>query len=172
MVKFIKPTRKVAIGTIIVAVLLLGLIGFLIWNGVAAHSDRKTGDLTAVAPPFQAVLPANVAIEDLGGWQKLTPPSGDAYFVFTDEINSVRIQVSQQPMPSSFKANPTEKIAEMARAYNATETFDVHGTKVYLGNSVKGPQSVIFTRKNVLVLINSDKKIEDAAWVNYIKSLT
>lgn len=123
-------------------------------------------------PNFQALLPAGSSIEELGGWQKLTPPAGDAYYAFTDSIEQIPIVVSQQSLPETFKTSPSESIDQLAKAYSATETFETNNATVHIGNSVNGPQSVIFTKNGLLVLIKSQEKIENTVWARYINSLS
>jgi hypothetical protein len=140
--------------------------GFWINNSKSQADHDKSG------PQFQAVLPANKNISDLGGWQRISPEGKAPVFAYNDEIDGISINVSQQPLPDSFKDDVTGKIAELAKAYNATDTFDADGTKVFIGSSSLGPQSVIFTKNNLLILIKSKEKISDLSWTNYVKSLT
>jgi hypothetical protein len=63
-------------------------------------------------------------------------------------------------------------MTEMARAYNANTKLDADGVRVYLGSSAKGPQSVLFTKNGVLILMKSWATIPDADWITYIKSLS
>lgn len=167
MVKFKKLIANSPRRTIIIGVLVGAALGLLVWSLVFAPmkpSDENT-------PPFQAVLPADSLIEDLGGWQKRTPPNNEPYYVYMDTVDSVLVSVSQQPLPAHFKDAPDTNIAEVAKGYNATQTFDVNGSTVYIGTSAKGPQSVIFTKSDLLILILSEGTIDVESWKNYIKSL-
>lgn len=107
----------------------------------------------------------------MGGWQKLTPPDSAPAYVFIDSIDGVGISVSQQELPASLKDNNGAKVAEVAKSYNATKTIYADSTKVYIGTNADGPQSVIFTKNNLLVLIKSRAVIQDQSWVAYINSL-
>lgn len=135
-----------------------------------AHPSRA--DEVSNLPNFEPVLPTGKTIKDFGGWQKLTSPNGDAFYVFVDTINGVNVNVSQQILPGKFKGDENNKMIELARAYKANIKLDADGTRVYIGTSAKGPQSVLFTKKGVLVLMKSWSTIPDAEWVAYIKSLT
>jgi hypothetical protein len=143
---------------------------------ITTHSQQQENvslqtNTSTDRPDFEAALPANKTIESLGGWQKLTPPSGDDYFVFVDQLDGIPIKVSQQPLPDSFSTNVDAYVLEAAKGYNATNTFDANGTTAYHGTSAQGPQSVIFTKSGLLVLIVSDAKIQDSSWISYISSL-
>jgi len=137
----------------------------------AINSNKQSDELTNNAPNFSALLPSGETIEDLGGWQTLSPPTGDVYYVYTDSVDQVSISVSQQALPETFKPNPGQSIEELAKAYSATENFQANGTKVYIGTSASGPQSVLFTKNELLVLIKSQQKIDTSAWTEYINSL-
>lgn len=167
MVKFKKPTRRT---TIIAAALIVGIVGLFIWR--VSDSIKNTANTAGTTPSFNAVLPSGSSIEDLGGWQKLTPPNSEPFYVYMDTIGDVLINVSQQQLPANFKDSPDSKTAELAKGYNATQTFDAADTKVYIGTSAKGPQSVIFTKNDLLILIKSQGAVETDAWVSYIKSLS
>lgn len=140
----------------------------IVFNTLKANNSTVQ---TGAQPNFKAVLPVNMSIEDLGGWQKLTPPNSDPFFVYVDEINSILINVSQQSLPEGFSSNIDTKVSEVAKGYNATSTLDAGETKVYIGSSAKGPQSVIFSKNGLLILIVSQQKIQDEAWISYINSL-
>jgi hypothetical protein len=123
------------------------------------------------APTYRTVLPDGKSADELGGWQRISPPEKDPVFAYNDTINGIPITVSQQPLPDSFKTDTASHVAELAKSYNATVNITAGDTTVYIGTSVKGPQSVILTKKNLLVLIKSQKTIDNAAWEDYIKSL-
>jgi len=120
---------------------------------------------------YQSVLPQDKAISELGGWKRVSPPDGLPVYAYTDTIENTPISVSQQPLPEDLKNNATEQVAELAKKFNAVNKIDGAGTDVYIGTSAKGPQSVIFTKNNLLILMKSQKNIENTAWAEYIKSL-
>lgn len=168
MAKLSPKTKKVitiSLSALVVVSLVIVVTSLI--NTQAAKNQQASS-----SPNFSAVLPNGKAITSLGGWQKLTPPNSDPVYVFTDSINAVSISVSQQPLPDTFKANTAKSVSELAKSYSATDELDANGVKVYIGTSAKGPQSVIFTKNNLLILIKSQARIKNDAWVNYIKSLS
>lgn len=148
-----------------VAVVVIGLITWLLINAGSNPNSAVT------APHYQTVLPAGKTIRALGGWKRVSPPEKEPVFAYTDAIAGVAVSVSQQPLPKSFKDATDSQVAELAAKFNATDKIDAGDTKAYIGTSAKGPQSVIFAKKRVLVLIKSAKKISDTAWAQYIASL-
>lgn len=124
-----------------------------------------------VAPTYDVVLPQRTPISDLGGWQRVSPAGKDPVFAYKDTVENVAISVSQQPLPASFVGNVDAQVKQLAESYSASTVIDAGGTKVYIGRSARGPQSVIFAKNNTLVLIKSQKTISQAEWIRYINNL-
>lgn len=122
-------------------------------------------------PSFTVVLPGNKSITSLGGWKRVSPPGSAPAFAFTDKIGDVSISVSEQELPADFTTNTAQRVAELAKSYNASHKIDVDGIEVHIGASVKGPQSIIFSKKNLLVLIKTQQKVEEKDLSAYIKLL-
>lgn len=154
-----------------VALVLLIVAGTVVGVIVSNNQSKQTQAELASSPDFEAILPQGKTIEDLGGWQRLSPPNSAPYYVFADTIDDVPISVSQQVLPESFKANTAQSMQDLAKSYSATDELDVDGGKVYIGTSTKGPQSVLFTKSGLLVLIKSQAKIDNNSWTTYIASL-
>lgn len=136
--------------------------------------DKKSQAVATAAikqPEGQTALPSGKSIDTLGGWQRVSPPDKEPVFAYTDTINDIAISVSQQSLPKTFKTNTASHIAELAKKFNATTKIDANGTPVYIGTSSKGPQSAIFTQKDLLIMIKSQKHIDDTSWSRYISSL-
>lgn len=123
------------------------------------------------APTYDVVLPQRTPISDLGGWQRVSPAGKDPVFAYNDTVEDIAISVSQQPLPASFTGNVDAQIKQLAESYSASTVIDAGGTKVYIGRSARGPQSVIFAKNNTLVLIKSQKMISQAEWIRYINNL-
>ncbi len=120
---------------------------------------------------YQTVLPANKSITELGGWKRVSPPTGDPVYAYTDKIDGISVSISQQPLPKSFTDDLDTQLAELAKKFSATTKIDANGATVYVGTSAKGPQSAILSKNGLLILIKSTDKISDAAWAKYAKSL-
>lgn len=143
------------------------LLGVGIYQAQPSRADEITNN-----PNFDPILPHGKTIATLGDWQKLTSPNGDIFYVYVDTINGVNVNVSQQLLPGKFKGDVNNKMVELSRTYNANVKLDADGTRVYVGTSAKGPQSVLFTKNGALVLMKSWATIPDAQWIAYIKSLS
>ena len=148
------------------------LVVVAIITGASLHfiNTNKT-DTSSVIPAYKTILPQNKTIKTLGGWERVSPPGAAPVFAYADTINDISISVTEQPLPDSFKSKTSEKVAELAESYSATDELEATNTKVYIGTSAKGPQSVIFVKKNLLVLIKSQNRIDNKLWITYINSL-
>jgi hypothetical protein len=158
-------------GSIIIVVLGLTITGFTL-----AHNNKDTdssvvGEKKTDTPKYPTILPSGKSIESLNGWTRISPPENDPVYAYTDGISGISISVSEQPIPASFVDNLDSRVSDLAKKYNATTQISAGDTKVYIGTSAKGPQSVIFAKNDVLVLIKSQQKIADKEWIKYIESL-
>lgn len=164
----VKPTNKkmLVIVAIFIVVITLGGIALLAIQG--KNQSRQTSQ----APQYETLLPNGKTIHQLGEWKRVSPPNKAPVYSYTDMIENIAISVSQQPLPDSFKSEPELQVSKLAESYSATTKFDAEGTTVYLGTSALGPQSVIFTKNNLLVLIKSQNKINENAWKKYIQALS
>ena len=160
--------KSIAVATIVLVV----VIGLIITLSLARHRVQNTQQTQPTeSPSYSTVLPKNKSIADLGGWQRISPESKDPVYAYSDTITGVAVSVSEQPLPNSFKNDTAGQVAQLAKGYNATDSLDADGIKVYVGTSAKGPQSVILTKNNLLILIKSQQKIRDPSWVAHVKSL-
>lgn len=133
-------------------------------NGVVAKSSIQI-------PTYDTVLPAGKQIEDLGGWARVSPPEKDPVFAFVDSVSGIRLTISEQPLPESFHDDPAGKMADLAQQFNAKEQVTFGDMVVYVGTSIRGPQSAIFAKDDLLVLIKADSKLTNDQWTQYIESL-
>jgi hypothetical protein len=158
-----KKAVLITIGSITVTAAAIGLF--------VQHRQAEMNS-QATLPSFQTVLPGTKSINELGGWERISPPEKEPVFAYVDSIGDVPVSISQQPLPAAFRNDTDGQVAELAKKFNATTKIDAGGTKVYVGTSAKGPQSAILTKNGVLILIKSQSKIDDAAWAEYVKSLS
>ena len=130
------------------------------------EADRK-----ATVPYYETLLPAGKTIEQLGGWTRVSPPDRNAVFAFTDMIGNNRIVVSQQPLPLDFQEETESQVETLAKGYKATEKITVNGATVHIANSAKGPQTVLFTKSELLFLLRSSLPLSNDDWIGYINTL-
>lgn len=154
----------------IIVLLATLIVAATAWYALVAINSMGN-KIDKIIGPNYAVLPEGKNIDQLGGWQLLSPPDGSKVYVYSDKLDGIKIKVSQQILPKDFTSNPNAKLSDVAKGYNATRIIDVDGIKVYIGTNAEGPQSVIFIKNGLLVLIKSDKPISDTSYSAYVKSL-
>lgn len=160
---------------IVVAALLVIPIAVLT-GGVLIHSlkgsDKKTDVLgtqtTADAKPdFSVLKPMATGTEATSirydGTKKVAS--------YNDVLDTVPITISQQPLPDNFKSDPTAKVEEFAKQINATDKISTGDVTAFSGVSAKGPQTVVFTKNDLLIFIYADKKIDTLKWSKYIEGM-
>lgn len=140
-------------------------------------TDENSGDKPqpihtgGTTPDYATIEPAGKSVKDLGGWVRVSPTTTNPVFAYADHIGNIPINVSQQPIPDEFGDDIPAQIDQLAIGYNANEKITVEGVTVHIGTSAKGPQSVIFTKDNLLILIKSAAKISNDEWAAYVSSL-
>ena len=122
-------------------------------------------------PTFKALLPSKKSAASLGGWYRVSPAGTDAVNAFVDRIGTVQVIVSEQPLPKPFINDAERQVAQLATNYNAQKKLTVGATTAYIGTSESGPQSVIFTKAGLLILIKSSAHLENNDWSDYINAL-
>lgn len=171
-----KWSRRTYASVGLVAVVLIAG-GTLLHNHFSGQSSGSVqGASTASGPTpgtpsYATILPHGKSIKSLGGWYRVSPPSSDPVYAFADQIGSVPLDVSEQPLPDSFKNDTSEQVAQLAQSFGAGEKLTAQGLTFYIGTSAKGPQSIILTKNNLLILIRSTAILTNDQWIAYISSL-
>lgn len=160
-----------AIFTTIVVIVVVG--GYFLYKSHSqqAGTSSESRSVAVSGPEFKTLIPDGKNIDLLGGWKLVSPPGKTPTYAYNDEINGVKISVSQSILPEKEQADPDKKAAEIAKNFNATKKLQTRYSSVYIGNSAKGPQSLIFIKNKTLVLIKSANTIADESWEKYIDSL-
>jgi hypothetical protein len=116
-------------------------------------------------------LPTGKSIQQLGGWARVSPNDKNPVYAYVDTVKGVKINVSEQPLPSTFQTDPEGSLATLASQFNANQKIDLGDATAYLGNASDGVQSVIFAKDNLLVLIRAASQLPNDSWIEYIDSL-
>jgi hypothetical protein len=168
------PRRTyVAVGLTAAAIVVAyGVIGHPGW----LRSDQNgtspiTRLLTRGTPDYSTITPAGRSVDDLGGWARVSPPYSSPVYSFVDKIDGVQINVSEQPLPKDFQTDTASHIERTATDFNATEKVQAKSTVFYIGTASNGPQSVIFTKNGLLILIKSGAPLTTSQWATYIDNL-
>ncbi len=140
-------------------------------TGVAGANTSAAPEIPLNQTPEFAVLkPQGKNMSALGGFAKVSPTGVAPVYAYADQLNNVKIRVSQQQLPEKFKSDASE-ITKLAASFNANRNVVIDGVTVYIGQSEKGPQSLIFQKDSLLVLISADQEIPDGVWAGYLANL-
>lgn len=162
------------------ALLVVIIVGYIVIPHPLKEKDSSnkpaaTGTVTKLArnetPKFDTVLPAGKTIKDFGGWTRISPPDRVPVYAYADKIGNVTINVSQQELPYNLRDDDGKEMEKLSEGFNADKKLTVGDITAYVGTSAKGPQSVIFAKDELLVLIKSTTKVSDEEWITYISSL-
>lgn len=133
-----------------------------------ASNEKKIP--TNVTPDFATLIPTDKSIEDLGGFARVSPENAAPAYAFKDNISGTPIIVTQQKKPEQL--TDQLKIEELAKSFNATKQVQIDQNVLYIGKSEKGPQSAIYVKDDLLVLIKAEQEINEIDWVQYVTNLT
>ncbi len=171
--KFPRFTQmQLRLGAIVGTVVVIGVIGILVLGSKGRNSGQEGSGVlggSVQEPEFDTVLPDGKKEEVVSGKVGYDPSKKVASF--QDTIGPVNITVSQQALPENFKAQPDDEVKKLAESFSANEVITESNPKAYVGTSVKGPQTVIFHKNNLLVFIQSDRSVDKSEWAAYITRL-
>jgi hypothetical protein len=161
------------------SVVTVALIAFGVYSLFLKHTTPNQVATTEVLssaavvqePSYKTILPTGKTIQDLGGWGRVSPPDKDPVFAYADKIDGVQASITEQPLPDAFKSNTDAEVAKLAKQFSATDKVISGAVIIYLGTSVKGPQSAILTKGDLLILIKSNAKIANQKWADYVATL-
>jgi len=148
------------------------LVGGIIIHSLQGNDGKKTdvlGTQTSVAakPDFNVLKPKTTETQATS----VKYDTAKKVASYNDVLDEVPITVSQQPLPDSFKSDPTAKVEEFAKQINATDKISTGDATAFSGVSAKGPQTIVFTKNDLLVFIYADKKIDTLSWSKYIANM-
>jgi hypothetical protein len=179
-----KPGKKVLVMGAGASLVVCALVAYGWYHWYAGHSaarkvvgkpsastNHSTLGTSTEQPHYATLLPQGKSIESLGGWHRVSPDGKDPVFAFTDSIDGIGISVSEQPLPANFQDDTDGQVAKLAQNFGANEKVMAGHTAVYIGTSIKGPQSIITSQADLLILIKSQHKISNIHWANYISNL-
>lgn len=154
-------------GAIVVGVLVVGVSTLALWPDGKKDTPEVLSQNTQTAD-FDYSLPKG----DASALDGSVRYDGERKVVnYKDSIGGVEITISQQPLPAGFETDTDNKVKKLAEDFSATKALTTANPTAYLGTSVRGPQTVIFSKKKLLVFIQSVQEIDDHDWAEYITNL-
>ncbi|HSE61277.1 MAG TPA: hypothetical protein VLA88_03200 [Candidatus Saccharimonadales bacterium] len=160
--------KKMALvgGAIVATIVIFGVLPQL--NGSKKPSSQVLSGQNA-APSFTVISPNSDIKNTTSG--KVAFDSGRGVASYTDNVDDINITVSQQALPERFKKDPLGELGKFAESIYAKDKMELDSTTAYSGVSIKGPQTTVFIKNDLLVFIMAEKKLSSEALRNYIQSL-
>lgn len=127
------------------------------------------------------VVPVAGAIKTQADFGVLTPPAEQAsaqkydakrdMVTYTTTFSGVRLTVSQQSLPATFVKDPAA-IMKTADSIHADQRINTDRGPLYVAtNQEAGNQLAVYASKELLILIHTDRKLDDASWKSFIELL-
>lgn len=171
-----RVVKKNAKPLTVVAILL-----FFVAGGALALKNTSKDDISQSGSDTKAVLSQNQVKPDFTYILPKGKSAGADMAVkfdpekkvvnFQDSIGGVPITISQQQLPTSLKEDTQNRVKKLAEEFAATEVLSTANPTAYLGTSAKGPQTIIFAKKDLLIFIQSSKEIDNHDWAEYVTNL-
>lgn len=166
--------KKLALAGLLVAV-AVGGYAFINRNtsqtgtlGDTVESGLKIqDDLPREKPAFSLLFPDGKTASNYD-IVRISPQEAAASYTYLDRFSedSQIFRVTQQEIPNNFN------LEEAATGFQATSIIEVDGNKIYHGYSESGGiQSILFIKKDKLILIRSTQKYSDDQWAAYYLAL-
>lgn len=169
--KQVRENRRVFVGLVAVIIIVGAITASILLRGSLTGSDDGNPEVLSQKvekADFEYSLPKGKT-EDVSGDVRFD--STKKVVNFQDTIGGVPITISQQKLPNGFEDDTDSKVKKLAEDFAATKTIATANPTSYIGTDEKGPQTVIFAKKGLLVFIASTKEIDDHDWAEYITSL-
>jgi hypothetical protein len=165
-----KQFRIVSIAVILAIIFVSSVVLIIVSSNHNTHTEKSShAAAQAKKPSFSPLVPS--------GESQLSDLSGGAYdsahnsYTYDDLYLGVPIRVSEQPIPTD-KSNSSSTVARVAASLHATSTINTDSGLAYLtANGTYGKQTIVFSKNNLLIFIQSSDIVEPAAWSTYIDSL-
>lgn len=169
---------RLGIGLITIALLS---VSAAVYNGIRIGEQQKqaiaakalTDEAVAAnaKPTFKPLAPQSSATAATSGTPQVAYDSARNTYSFTDVLKQKPIVVSQQPIPSKF-SDANTAVSKIAIAMGAKESVDTAiGTAYVLTDTKANAQTIVFTKNNLLVFIQSPFTHPNEDWKHYIEAL-
>lgn len=157
--------------TLLAVAVILTIVQLHSSGSSSATSSTIAGVQNDTHPTYNTILPSGKSASDVGDFHRVSPPGSNPVYAYADDFRGTHINVSEQPIPDGWKSNIQSNVEKLAKDYSATNKITINGTLVYVGTSYQGPQSIIFTKNNLLVLIKSSSTRNENDWAWYADNL-
>lgn len=137
-----------------------------------AQKQAVSATLPAEDPDFALLYPNGDESSYRQTVRRISPSDRAPVYVIVDELGGIKINVSQQELPESFKSDIAGSTKKMAQDFQAANILKTDDTDVYHGWSARdGVHSIILVKEKLLLLVRAERQLSDAQIVDYVSSL-
>ena len=176
--------KRVALAAAAVVVLMLGGGTMLEFKQKATQKSAQASDMaaaktvlakaaapTVAKPSFQPLAPADSKNNAVNGTPQVAYDTKRNTYSFTDTIGGHAVVVSQQPIPATYKT-AVDAVSKIAISLKANQTATTDSGAAYIASDAKSnTQTVVFSKNNLLVFVQSPFSHTTAQWQAYINAL-
>ncbi|MDB5182047.1 MAG: hypothetical protein JWP13_810 [Candidatus Saccharibacteria bacterium] len=155
--------RPIMLAPILAIVAVIGIVG------IPGKDANKQPDIKAAAtertkPDFQPLVPSAEKAS-------ATRYDGKRNMVtYTTTFSGIRITVSQQGLPDSFKKDPAAML-KAADSIKANQRIETDRGALSIATNEGGDQMAVFADEHVLLFIHAATKLDDVSWKSFIELL-
>ncbi len=173
--------RRLKLGAAIIATLMLvssvGLAAqhFLAHRSAVAAAKatlaKSAAASTAAKPTFQPLAPVDSTNNGIHGTPQVAYDGKRNTYSFTDTLAGQAIVVSQQPIPATYKT-AVDAVSKIAVSLKASQTLATSSGAAFIANDAKSnAQTIVFSKNNLLVFVQSPFAHTSDQWQAYINGL-
>jgi cytoskeletal protein RodZ len=138
-------------------------------NNVLAASAKAQA--APVKPAFTPLAPVDSTNNAVHGTPQVAYDAKRNTYSFTDTIKGNAIVVSQQPIPATYKT-AVDAVSKIAVSLKANQAITTNGGTAFIATDPKSnAQTVVFSKNNLLVFVQSPFTHVTTDWQSYINSL-
>lgn len=152
-------------GAVVAALLVSGSIYSFVQNSRVPEQQVATISATKDMG-YKPFAPEGKTVEQAGQYD-----AERKMYTFHDTYGGINITVNQQTLPEGLQDNAAER-QKIADSIFATETFQTAKGTAYMATSEgSGAQRVALIGDNLLMFLQSTKRLDSAGWILYIQTL-
>lgn len=160
------------IAVILIVITIIGLLVFQFMNKKEAKKDTASTNGAKPAevshdPPFEITEPEGRAIKK----DNITYDPQKNFAKYDDEVDGVKLTVSQQPIPATFTGDVDANVKKVSEGFNAKEILSDKDPLAYIGQDVSGRQTIILVKDKLLIFILTAREVDKKSLTVYVQNL-
>jgi len=167
-----KRQARLVIGTFVGLVIIVSVLVAIAQKAKQNPGENDgggTAEQVSQTPLFSTLLPKGKQEDGINGGVRYDPIK--KVVNYRDNIGGVQVTISEQALPANFGSDPGTEVEKIAKNFSADKPIYAGEVEAFYGISEEGPQTTIFSKKNVLVFIYAPRELDREALKKYITDL-